>query len=359
MCTTAVVYIAVLSVEIAFSDSATMKVAVNEDDDLLKLPTGKAEFFFGAGRLYPKPSNNADPAPQDHASPSVGWYSGKDDAIQRILTKLHLMSLLPLFRKHMISDEILLSLTEADLEKIGIEQLGCRRVIMQEIAKLREVAEAEMLPVPLLTPVPQTDEIYGFIEFGMQSTIRSHRGTKDYFSRYRIIKIQRVNNDKLWKRFENAKKDFEVDSVDINEKTVYHGTNVATAIITDGFDLRKANVKGMFGAAAYFAETSSKANLYAFGAVGSPCPDHEEPSCMICHREMLICKILLGHTSVRTKELKGGGHGPEGRNSVTGLPSPGELDYYEYAIFRTEQIYPAFLVTYTTAQAEVPEDDEE
>ena len=59
-----------------------------------------------------------------------------------------------------------------------------------------------------------------------------------------------------------------------------------------GFDKSEANPDGMFGGGFYFTDVSSKANQYVIA--GKPCPNHNNISCYMCPRKMLLCRVILG-----------------------------------------------------------------
>lgn len=50
-------------------------------------------------------------------------------------------------------------------------------------------------------------------------------------------------------------------------------------------------------------------------------------------------------------------HSPPGHHSVIGRPSIGGLHFPEYVIYRGEQAYPQYLVTYQIANDEQKNDD--
>lgn len=117
-----------------------------------------------------------------------------------------------------------------------------------------------------------------------------------------------------------------------------------------GFDERHAYIGGMFGAGIYFAENSSKSNQYVYGiGGGSGCPTHKDRSCYVCHRQMLLCKVALGKSFLQSNAMKTA-HAPPGHHSIVGRPSAGGLSFAEYVVYRGEQAYPFFLVSYTIVE---------
>jgi len=115
---------------------------------------------------------------------------------------------------------------------------------------------------------------------------------------------------------------------------------------------------GMFGAGIYFAENSSKSNQYVYGiGGGTGCPAHKDKSCYTCHRQMILCRVTLGKSFLVFSAIKMA-HAPPGHHSVTGRPSVGGLAYAEYVVYRGEQAYPEYLITYQIQRPE-PEDGNE
>ncbi|XP_076836958.1 poly [ADP-ribose] polymerase tankyrase-1 isoform X3 [Brachyhypopomus gauderio] len=196
--------------------------------------------------------------------------------------------------------------------------------------------------------------------FQLQSTIREHRdggNAGGVFSRYNILKIQKVVNKKLRERYAHRQKEIADENHNHhNERMLFHGSPFINAIIHKGFDERHAYIGGMFGAGIYFAENSSKSNQYVYGiGGGTGCPAHKDRSCYVCHRQMLFCRVTLGKSFLQFSAMKMA-HAPPGHHSVIGRPSVNGLAYAEYVIYRGEQAYPEYLITYqimkpeTTAQ---------
>uniref|UniRef100_H3A867 Poly [ADP-ribose] polymerase n=1 Tax=Latimeria chalumnae TaxID=7897 RepID=H3A867_LATCH len=143
------------------------------------------------------------------------------------------------------------------------------------------------------------------------------------------------------------------------------GSPFINAIIHKGFDERHAYIGGMFGAGIYFAENSSKSNQYVYGiGGGTGCPTHKDRSCYICHsssgvwgsfvlclRQMLFCRVTLGKSFLQFSTMKMA-HAPPGHHSVIGRPSVNGLAYAEYVIYRGEQAYPEYLITYQILKPE-------
>ena len=60
---------------------------------------------------------------------------------------------------------------------------------------------------------------------------------------------------------------------------------------------------------------------------------------------MLLCRVALGKAFLQLTGVKMA-HAPPGHHSVVGRPSVAGLSYAEYVIYRGEQAYPLFLITY-------------
>ena len=62
-------------------------------------------------------------------------------------------------------------------------------------------------------------------------------------------------------------------------------------------------------------------------------------------RQMLLCRVCLGRSFLQFSASKLA-HAPPGHHSVIGRPSQGGLAYPEYVIYRGEQAYPEYCITY-------------
>uniref|UniRef100_A0AAQ6ANN0 Poly [ADP-ribose] polymerase n=1 Tax=Amphiprion ocellaris TaxID=80972 RepID=A0AAQ6ANN0_AMPOC len=208
----------------------------------------------------------------------------------------------------------------------------------------------------ILIDLAPDDKEYQSVEEEMQSTIREHRdggNAGGVFSRYNIIKIQKVVNKKLRERYTHRQKEIADENHNHhNERMLFHGSPFINAIIHKGFDERHAYIGGMFGAGIYFAENSSKSNQYVYGiGGGTGCPTHKDRSCYLCHRQMLFCRVTLGKSFLQFSAMKMA-HAPPGHHSVIGRPSVNGLAYAEYVIYRGEQAFPEYLITYQILKPE-------
>ncbi len=60
---------------------------------------------------------------------------------------------------------------------------------------------------------------------------------------------------------------------------------------------------------------------------------------------MLLCRVALGRSFIQFNAMKVA-HAPPGHHSVVGRPSAGGLNFAEYVIYRGEQAYPEYRITY-------------
>uniref|UniRef100_A0AAR2KSQ1 Poly [ADP-ribose] polymerase n=1 Tax=Pygocentrus nattereri TaxID=42514 RepID=A0AAR2KSQ1_PYGNA len=279
-------------------------------------------------------------------------------SISQFLHKLGLEHLLEIFDREQISLDVLVEMGHKELKEIGINAYGHRHKIIKGVERL--VSGPQSLN-PYLTlntansgtiliDLASDDKEFQSVEEEMQSTIREHRDgghAGGVFSRYNILKIQKVCNKKLWERYTHRRKEVSEENHNhSNERMLFHGSPFVNAIIHKGFDERHAYIGGMFGAGIYFAENSSKSNQYVYGiGGGTGCPLHKDRSCYMCQRHLLFCRVTLGKSFLQFSAMKMA-HSPPGHHSVSGRPSVNGLALAEYVIYRGEQAYPEYLITY-------------
>ncbi|TKS84300.1 Tankyrase-1 [Collichthys lucidus] len=265
-----------------------------------------------------------------------------------------------------ISLDVLADMGHEELKEIGINAYGHRHKLIKGIERLLGGQQGGN---PYLTfhcssqgtvliDLAPDDKEFQSVEEELQSTIREHRdggNAGGVFSRYNIIKIQKVVNKKLRERYAHRQKEIADENHNHhNERMLFHGSPFINAIIHKGFDERHAYIGGMFGAGIYFAENSSKSNQYVYGiGGGTGCPTHKDRSCYVCHRQMLFCRVTLGKSFLQFSAMKMA-HAPPGHHSVIGRPSVNGLAYAEYVIYRGEQAYPEYLITYQIVKPESP-----
>uniref|UniRef100_A0A671X6A5 Poly [ADP-ribose] polymerase n=1 Tax=Sparus aurata TaxID=8175 RepID=A0A671X6A5_SPAAU len=289
-----------------------------------------------------------------------------DMTINQFLKSLGLEHLRDIFQREQISLDVLADMGHEELKEIGINAYGHRHKLIKGIERLLGGQQGGN---PYLTfhcssqgtvliDLAPDDKEFQSVEEELQSTIREHRdggNAGGVFSRYNIIKIQKVVNKKLRERYAHRQKEIADENHNHhNERMLFHGSPFINAIIHKGFDERHAYIGGMFGAGIYFAENSSKSNQYVYGiGGGTGCPTHKDRSCYVCHRQMLFCRVTLGKSFLQFSAMKMA-HAPPGHHSVIGRPSVNGLAYAEYVIYRGEQAYPEYLITYQIVKPESP-----
>ncbi|MED6239884.1 hypothetical protein ATANTOWER_012618, partial [Ataeniobius toweri] len=287
-----------------------------------------------------------------------------DMNISQFLKSLGLEHLRDIFEREQITLDVLVDMGHEELKEIGINAYGHRHKLIKGVERLlggQQGANPYLTfhcasQGTILIDLSPDDKEYQSVEEEMQSTIREHRdggNAGGVFSRYNIIKIQKVVNKKLRERYTHRQKEIADENHNHhNERMLFHGSPFINAIIHKGFDERHAYIGGMFGAGIYFAENSSKSNQYVYGiGGGTGCPTHKDRSCYLCHRQMLFCRVTLGKSFLQFSAMKMA-HAPPGHHSVIGRPSVNGLAYAEYVIYRGEQAYPEYLITYQILKPE-------
>uniref|UniRef100_A0A8C2AE89 Poly [ADP-ribose] polymerase n=1 Tax=Cyprinus carpio TaxID=7962 RepID=A0A8C2AE89_CYPCA len=281
-----------------------------------------------------------------------------DMNISQFLKSLGLEHLRDIFEREQITLDVLADMGHEELKEIGINAYGHRHKLIKGIERLlggQQGANPYLTfhcasQGTVLIDLAPDDKEFQSVEEELQSTIREHRdggNAGGVFSRYNILKIQKVVNKKLRERYAHRQKEIADENHNHhNERMLFHGSPFINAIIHKGFDERHAYIGGMFGAGIYFAENSSKSNQYVYGiGGGTGCPTHKDRSCYICHRQMLFCRVTLGKSFLQFSAMKMA-HAPPGHHSVIGRPSVNGLAYAEYVIYRGEQAFPEYLITY-------------
>ncbi|XP_005398419.1 PREDICTED: tankyrase-1 [Chinchilla lanigera] len=295
-----------------------------------------------------------------------GEVVGLDMNISQFLKSLGLEHLRDIFETEQITLDVLADMGHEELKEIGINAYGHRHKLIKGVERLLGGQQGTnpyltfhcVNQGTILLDLAPEDKEYQSVEEEMQSTIREHRdggNAGGIFNRYNVIRIQKVVNKKLRERFCHRQKEVSEENHNHhNERMLFHGSPFINAIIHKGFDERHAYIGGMFGAGIYFAENSSKSNQYVYGiGGGTGCPTHKDRSCYICHRQMLFCRVTLGKSFLQFSTMKMA-HAPPGHHSVIGRPSVNGLAYAEYVIYRGEQAYPEYLITYQIMKPEAP-----
>uniref|UniRef100_UPI003F778711 Maltose/maltodextrin-binding periplasmic protein,Poly [ADP-ribose] polymerase tankyrase-2 n=1 Tax=Homo sapiens TaxID=9606 RepID=UPI003F778711 len=289
---------------------------------------------------------------------------GVDFSITQFVRNLGLEHLMDIFEREQITLDVLVEMGHKELKEIGINAYGHRHKLIKGVERLIS-GQQGLNPYltlntsgsgTILIDLSPDDKEFQSVEEEMQSTVREHRDgghAGGIFNRYNILKIQKVCNKKLWERYTHRRKEVSEENHNhANERMLFHGSPFVNAIIHKGFDERHAYIGGMFGAGIYFAENSSKSNQYVYGiGGGTGCPVHKDRSCYICHRQLLFCRVTLGKSFLQFSAMKMA-HSPPGHHSVTGRPSVNGLALAEYVIYRGEQAYPEYLITYQIMRPE-------
>ncbi|XP_004911093.1 poly [ADP-ribose] polymerase tankyrase-1 isoform X4 [Xenopus tropicalis] len=295
-----------------------------------------------------------------------GEVTGLDMNINQFLKSLGLEHLRDIFETEQITLDVLADMGHEELKEIGINAYGHRHKLIKGVERLLGGQQGTnpyltfhcVSQGTVLLDLASDDKEYQSVEEEMQNSIREHRdggNAGGVFNRYNVIRIQKVVNKKLRERFCHRQKEVSEENHNHhNERMLFHGSPFINAIIHKGFDERHAYIGGMFGAGIYFAENSSKSNQYVYGiGGGTGCPTHKDRSCYICHRQMLFCRVTLGKSFLQFSTMKMA-HAPPGHHSVIGRPSVNGLAYAEYVIYRGEQAYPEYLITYQIMKPETP-----
>ncbi|CAH1165751.1 unnamed protein product [Phyllotreta striolata] len=285
----------------------------------------------------------------------------EDFGVGNFLASLNLEHLGDIFQREQISLDILAEMSHDDLKQIGVNAYGLRHKLIKGMERLLSNTGEFVCATPsntgtLLVDLLTDDKEFITVEEEMQNSIREHRDNGHaggVFTQYNIIRIQKIQNRKLWERYAHRRKEVaEENGNQSNERMLFHGSPFVNAIVQKGFDERHAYIGGMFGAGIYFAEHSSKSNQYVYGiGGGTGCPAHKDRSCYSCHRHLLLCRVTLGKSFLQLSAMKMA-HAPPGHHSVAGRPSLGGLNFPEYVVYRGEQAYPEYKITYQICKPE-------
>jgi len=328
----------------------------------------------GAGSAFPKPApgdGGIDFTKTEMVTPETSL----NMCLAAFLASLQLENghgqhLREVLEREQITVDILSEMGHEDLKQIGIHAFGHRHKLIKGIEKLLSGSAPVIWHPPpsssgqgtVLLDISMEDQEWTSVEDEMQSTIREHRDqghAGGIFTRYRIQKIQKIRNTKLWERYSHRRREVaEENHIQSNERMLFHGSPFIQAIAQKGFDERHAYIGGMFGAGIYFAEHSSKSNQYVYGiGGGTGCPQHKDRSCYTCPRQLLLCRVALGKSFLQFSAMKMA-HAPPGHHSVVGRPSVGGLSFPEYVIYRGEQAYPEYLISYLIVKPEISSAEE-
>ena len=323
---------------------------------------GAAAGASGASASIPSSPQIADGAHMERTM-AEGERTVDNISVSSFLTSVGLEQLRDIFEKEQITMDILVEMGHDELKDIGINAYGHRHKILKGLEKMVSgKGSSIMTPVPhqgtVLVDLMMDDPEYISVDEQMQSTLREHKdNVGGTYSKYNMLKIQKISNKRLWARYCHRRKEVaEENHGHENERLLFHGSPFLNAIVQKGFDERHAYIGGMFGAGIYFAENSSKSNQYVYGiGGGTGCPAHKDRSCYICQRQLLLCRVTLGKSFLQFSAIKMA-HSPPGHHSIIGRPSSGGLMFPEYVVYRGEQAYPEYLITFKIINPENTED---
>ncbi|XP_074859821.1 protein mono-ADP-ribosyltransferase TIPARP [Carettochelys insculpta] len=218
-----------------------------------------------------------------------------------------------------------------------------------------EPASSEVLsPTAITSPnlYPETwismDPAQDFIQVPVSKEDKSYRTIYNLFhktvpeTKYRILKIQRVQNQFLWEKYKRkkeymSKKMTGLDKV-MNERHLFHGTSqdVVDGICKHNFDPRVCGKHAtMFGQGSYFARKASYSHNFS---KRSPKGVHY----------MFLAKVLTGRYTVGNHTMRR--PPPVNPGSITSDLYDSCVDnYFEpqiFVIFNDDQSYPYFVIQY-------------
>ena len=320
-----------------------------QEVETVVMPSGACLTFCP---MESNPDASASPAALPADSPTT---------VLQLLHSLGLEQLNGLFEREDITLDVLCDMSHEDLRTVGVAAYGHRHKLIKAAQRIR-LHHNNLIGInnscTVLVELARENREFVAVEEEMQNTIREHRDNGHaggIFAKYNVVKIQKVRNVRLWERYRHRREEVSDEcGGSANERMLFHGSPFISAIVQKGFDERHAYIGGMFGAGIYFAEHSSKSNQYVYGiGGGTGCPLHKDRSCYSCCRQIVLCRVTLGRSFLQFSALKMA-HAPPGHHSVVGRPSAGGLCYPEYVVYRGEQAYPEYLITYQIVR---PEED--
>jgi hypothetical protein len=191
------------------------------------------------------------------------------------------------------------------------------------------------------------DQLESLSEEYLNLERRFHLSCKNY----NVLKIERIQNKKLWDRYTREKNRVLAEKGSCKEHFLFHGcrTHEPDYIIKTGFDISFANDGGMFGRGNYFARLASySCPAYCY-------QDKTNPGTFY----VFVAKVITGipHVTNRGQGFKKPPFWDEGKkiyfDSCTNVDN--SSDNYNtdqmYVIYDNEKAYPYYMITYTTNSA--------
>lgn len=151
-----------------------------------------------------------------------------------------------------------------------------------------------------------------------------------------ILKIERIQNETLWKNYMNQKAHLEKKNKHTNnEKQLFHGTSADNIdkIIERGFNRSFAGMHGaMYGNGVYFAVDPT------YSANGYSKPDQHG------HKRMYLARVLVGEFTTGKPGLLT----PPDKNSTSTeqYDSVSDRGQTMFVIFHDDYAYPEYLITF-------------
>ena len=234
----------------------------------------------------------------------------------------------------------------------------------QAITRKLQAASADLYSLPSYWCIDSLDEA-SVTRHGMECLVEHIQGVlqatscrrcRGNLTRPPTLNIERVENTLLWKLYGSKCRDIRerhqfndrvIDPLNpavclpmdvqhekmcklesaINETYLLHGVKggsaVADIIIREGFDVRVANLKGLYGAGIYFAEQACKALQYAE-------PDGQGL------RYMFYCRVALGRAFATKGTMQDQRRPPPGYDSIVSnsrVANQGHQVHQEFVVY--------------------------
>ncbi|XP_073964135.1 poly [ADP-ribose] polymerase tankyrase-2-like [Choristoneura fumiferana] len=271
------------------------------------------------------------------------------NTLRTLLDSIGLEQLAPALEREQITVDMLAEMSHEDLREVGVAAYGHRHRLMRAAREQLATKDCTTRLVEITFEKSGTCDCgqseYAVIEREMKMTASSHR--RRGFSHCNILKVEKIVNGRLWERYQHRRREVAAEAGSANERLLFHESPFINAIVQKGFDERLSLITGRFGAGIYFAEQCTSSNPYVFGY--PYCPAHGDIDCYICDRQVLLCRVTLGRTVELPRVLRMA-HAPPDHHSVSGRPSPGGPFCYDHVVYRGEQAYPEYIITYNIVQ---------
>lgn len=154
--------------------------------------------------------SKSDGTSKKQVSPLSAFIAMPQVGITAFLANLGLEHLLELFEREHVSLDILAEMSHEELKLIGVNAYGHRHRLLKGIEKLllsTHLNSHSMVPISsgtVLFDLTTNDREFKVVEDELQGSVREHKdggASGGVFTRYDVIKIQRISNRKLWDRY--------------------------------------------------------------------------------------------------------------------------------------------------------------